>query len=205
MAGFTDLTAQANLDALITNYPFLALFTAVGTDAGSGFTESAFAGYARVNTAGLWAAASGSGPSTKSNNATISFPLGTTAGANIIAVGLYSLASGGNLGWWNWMGSYPWQPATFSAASPSIITLPAHGFANGDSVVMSSEIGSEGTTPPGFLTGLLTVAGVTTDTFNVGVNAPNTGGIMLRKVVPQTVIANMTVQFTTGQIVLSLA
>jgi hypothetical protein len=205
MVGFTDVTAQANLDGLITGYPYLGLFTAVGTDAGSGFTESSFTGYARVNTTGLWAAASGSAPSSKQNNATINFALGTTAGSNIIAVGLFSALTAGALGWWNYLGSYPWQPATFSAASPSVITVPGHGFANGDSVVMTGEIGSEGATPPGFLTGLLTVAGATADTFNVGVNAGNTGGVMLRKVVPQTVIANMTVQFTANQLVLSLA
>jgi len=205
MVGFTDTVAQANLDALISTYPYMALFTAVGTDAGTGFTEASFGAYARVNTTGLWAVASGSSPSTKANNAAINFPNSTTAGANIIGVGFYTLATGGVLGFWNYLGGYSWAPATFSSASPSLITLPGHGFANGDNVVMTSEIGSEGTTPPGFLTGLLTVAGVATDTFNVGVNSPNTGGIMLRKVVPQTVIVNTTIQFTTGQIILSLA
>jgi len=205
MTGYTDAAAQAQLDALITAYPYVALFSAVGTDAGTGFTEANFGAYARVNSTGLWAPASGSTPATKQNNATIAFPTSTSPGADLIAFGLYSAATAGNLGFWDWLGNFPWRPATFSLASPSIVTLPGHAFANADKVVASPEGGSEGTIAPGWTTGMLTVASVTTDTFNVGVNAANTGGIMMRKVLPQSVVGNMTIQFLSGQLVASLA
>jgi hypothetical protein len=205
MTGYTDASAQAALDALITAYPWVSLFTATGTDAGTGFTEAGFTGYARVNSTGLWAAASGSAPSTKANNATIAFPNALTVGSDIIAFGLHSLVTAGVMGFWANLGNFQWQPATFSLASPSVVTLPGHGFANGDKLIASAEAGSEGTIAAGWTAGLLTVAGVTTDTFTAGVNAANTGGIMIRKVAPQSVVANMVIQFLSGQLIASLA
>lgn len=205
MVGFTDVTARANLDALVTAYPYLALFSVIGTDAGTGFTESNFTGYARQNTIGLWAAASGSAPAIKQNSGTIQFPTSTSSNPNAVAIGLYSALTGGTLGFYNYIGSNLWQPATFSNASPSVITLPGHGFSNGDSVIMTTEIGSEGTIPSGFTTGIKTVGGVTTDTFNVGVNASNTGGLMVKKIIPQVIITNMIIVFAANQLTLSLA
>lgn len=206
MAGYTDASAQAALNALVVAYPFMSLFTAVGTDAGTGFTEAAFTNYARVTTSGLWAAAGSSAPSTIANNATISFPNSGSTGSNIIAFGLHTLVTAGTMGFWDYLGNFAWKPASFTLASPSVITVPAHGFANGDQLVVDTEYGSEGTIPAGFTAGLLTVAGVTTDTFNVTVNATvSSGGMLLRKVLPQAVVNNMTVQFLSGQLVLSLA
>lgn len=201
MVAFTDALSIATLDGLVVTYPYLALFTAVGADSGVGFTEAAFPGYARVNTTGLWAGASGTTPVSKSNNGTISFPLATSAGADCIAWGLYTAASGGILGFWDYLGNYDWKPATFSLASPSIITLPVHNFSNGDRCVISQEMGTEGTIP---FSGLMTIAGVATDTFNVGINALNTGGMMLRKVVVQSIVSNLVVRFTSGQLVIKL-
>lgn len=204
MTGYTDAAAQAQLDALVTAYPYLGLFTGVSTDAGSGFTEAAFTGYARVDSTGLWSAASGSAPSTKANSGTIAFAAAGSIGSDIIAWGLFDAATAGNLKFWSYLGNFGWKPATFSLASPGVIMLPAHGFANGDKVVGSAELGSTGTLTG--LTGtLLTVAGATTDTFNVGVNTGNTGGLMLRKVVPQSIVANLQVQFAAGTLVLELA
>lgn len=214
MAGATDRTAQGVLNhitgksalfALPTVY--VALFTAVGTDAGTGFTEAAFTGYARVATSGsTWNAASGSAPSTISNALTITFPNSTSAGSNLIAFGLYDAASAGNLLEWDYLGNFSWLPATFTAASPAVITCPAHGFSNGDNIAIAPEYGSEGSLVAGWTAGLLTVAGVTTDTFTAGVNSPaNTGGIVLRKVVQQAVVSNNTISFNAGALVLSQA
>lgn len=204
MVGYTDTAAQAALDAIITTYPYLALFTTMGTDAGTGFTEAAYTNYARVSTTGLWAAATGSAPSTKSNNATISFAATGSTGSNIVGFGLYTALTVGTLGFFDWFGNFPWRPATFSNASPAVVSIPGHGFANADNVVATGEMGSEGTLAAGWTAGLLTVAGVTTDTFTAGVNTSNTGGLMIRKVVPQAVVNNMVIQFTTGQLILSL-
>lgn len=205
MTGFTDSAAQASLDSALTTYPWLALFTAVGTDAGTGFTEAAFTAYARVNTTGLWAAATGSAPATKQNNAAITFPNAGSAGSNVIAWGLYTLASGGTLGLWDYLGNYQWRPATFSLASPSVVLCPAHAFLNSDNVAVNPELGSEGTLAAGWTAGLLTVANTTTDTFTCGVNAANTGGFLIRKVAPQAVVTNMVIQFSAGQFIVSQA
>jgi hypothetical protein len=205
MTGYTDAAAQAALDALITAYPWVSLFTATGTDAGTGFTEAAFTGYTRVNSTGLWSAAAGSAPSTKANNATIAFPNCLSTGADIIAFGLHSAVTAGVMGFWAHLGNFSPQPATFSLASPSVVTLPGHGFANGDKISANPETGSEGTIAAGWTAGLLTVAGVTADTFTAGVNAANTGGIMVRKVTPLSVVSTMIIQFLTGQLNVSLA
>jgi len=204
MVGYTDASARAALDAIITTYPYLALFTTMGSDAGSGFTEAAFTSYARVSTAGLWAAATGSAPATKQNNATISFTASGSAGLDVVGFGLYTAVTAGTLGFFDWFGNFPWLPGSFSNASPSVVTIPGHGFANADKVVATAELGSIGTIAAGWAAGLLTVAGVTTDTFTAGVNTSNTGSFNMRKVVPQSVVNNMVIQFTSGQLILSL-
>jgi len=203
MVAFSDAAAASALDTLIASYPYLALFSGTGIDAGSGFTEAAFTSYARVNTTGLWTPAGGSTPATKANNATISFPAsGSSGGPNLISWGLYSAASGGTLGFWDFLGNFDWKPTTFSLASPAVLSQPAHGYTNGDSVVVSQEMGTEGTIPfPGTP---MTVAGVTTDTFTVGVNSTTTGGIMLRKIIQQQIISGLVIRFVSGQLVVKL-
>ena len=105
MTGMTNYSADAWLAYIVgkTAMPtlptaYLALFTAVGTDAGTGFTEVSGGGYARVLTsAATWNAASGTSPSTNSNAASISFPTSTGSWGTVIAWGLYDAPTGGNL------------------------------------------------------------------------------------------------------------
>lgn len=74
------------------NAPYLALFTVAPSESTAG-TEASFAGYARVNTVGLWAApASG----LVQNSAAISFPAKTDVGS-VTIVGC-ALMSGGTPG-----------------------------------------------------------------------------------------------------------
>lgn len=211
MTGMTDYTARRLLDhatgkTAIFSLPtvYLALFTAVGTDAGSGFTEAAFTSYARKVTSGSdWNAASGSAPSSASNAALLAFATATSTGSDIIAFGLYDASSSGNLLAWDYMGAYSWLPFTCTSASPGVISAPGHGFSNGDKVVVSAEAGGTLPTTGGSWSGLLTVANATTDTFTLGVNTTGTGSGMLRKVVPQAVVANLTIQFAASALVLS--
>ena len=203
------ITGQASPPATGTRYA--ALFTAVGTDAGTGFTEAAFTGYARVAvTSASWNAPTGTAPVTVSTSAVITWPTCTgSPGANIIAWGLYDASTAGNLIEWDylWAGgssaSGAWLPFTATAASPSVLTAPAHGFANGDSVVVNGTVvGTLPTLSAGSWSGLLTVAGATTDAFNVGLNTTTTGSGLVRKVVPQAMVTNLTVQVPTGDLVL---
>lgn len=217
MTGFTDRTSQGILAHLVgktalftlpTSY--VALFTAVGTDAGTGFTEVATGAYARVATAGAdWGSASGSAPSQIANANTLTFPTATASWGSIIAFGLYDAPTGGNLLAWDYFGNYAWLPATVSAASPGVITAKAHGFVAGELVQWTTEYGG---TNPTFsqsnFTGSLTVASPTTDTFTVtngatAVNTSATGNGMVRKLVAQAIASGASAAFPAGSLILT--
>jgi hypothetical protein len=285
MTGLTDYSSNNVLNWLtgrikMPNLPavYLALFTAVGTDAGTGFTEVSTAGtaYARVQVAGTlvtngatttasptisaasvpswivagmtvydattsaavgtvlsttattvtltanaasavgsgdtlnfsaFGAPSGTGPASLTNGAVISFAAATGGGfGTVIAFGLYDASTAGNLLDWDYMGNFAWLPATVSAASPGVITAKAHGYANGDSFVFSTEYG--GTAPTfsaGNYTGVQTVAGSATDSFNVtGVNTSATGSGMVRKVNQQSIPAGVTASFSASTLTLTI-
>lgn len=213
MTGFSDYASQRILQHAVgkTSWTMpstvaLGLFTAVGSDGGTGFTEVSGGSYARVAVQTLWNAASGSAPSTITNSASITFPAATANWGTIIGWGLYDAASAGNLLFWDYMGNFNWIPFSCTSASPGVLTSPAHGFANGDSVVVSGgEYGGVLPTTGGSWTGLLTVAGVTTDTFNVGVNTTSTGDGMLRKVASQAINTGVTASFAASTLTLALA
>ena len=185
MAGFTDRTAQGVLNHLVGKSPifamptsYVALFTAVGADTGLGFTEVIGGGYARTPTvAGDWNSASGSSPSQISNANPIIFP-------------------------WDYFGNFQWRPTTVAVGSPATFTQPQHGYLAGDNVVFSIEHG--GLLPTGgALTGLLTVQGPTTDTFNVSVNLTGSGEGMVRKVLTQAVQASIQQLFAAGSLIIA--
>ena len=150
---------------------------------------------------------SGTGPATDANTAAITFPQATANWGTIIAWALYDASSAGNMLVWDYMGASNWLPCTISAASPGTITAKAHGYANGDSFVFSNEYG--GTAPTfsaGNYTGLQTVAGSATDSFNVtGVNTSATGSGMVRKVLQQPISVNVTASFAASTFTLSYA
>jgi len=219
MTGFTDRVAQGILNHVVGKTAiftlptaYVALFTAVGTDAGSGFTEPAGGGYARVATAAAdWNSATGSGPSQITNANPINFPTATANWGNIIAFGLYDASSGGNLLAWDFFGSFAWQPATVSAASPAVITAHAHGFTAGDLVEWSVEYGG---TNPTFsqsnFTGPLTVVSPSTDTFTVtnvatAVNTSATGNGNVRKMTSQAINSGIQATFSAGSLSITAA
>lgn len=218
MTGMTDYVAKHQLDWTVgkTAFPTLptmsfGLFTAVGTDAGSGFTEVTGGSYARVTTAGAdWNAASGSAPSTNSNANALNFPLSTAGWGDVIAWGMFDNSSGGNLLWWDFLGNDPWFPCTISLASPGIIT--AVGITAGSSptlvntakVVFTSEYG--GALPAALVQYTqYAVAGLSADTFNVGVNTATAAAAMVRQLTVQTIPINVTPSFAAGQITLLAA
>lgn len=224
MTGLSDYSADALLEWATgkTAMPakptvHVALFTAVGSDDGTGFTEVAGNGYARVATAGAdWNAASGTGPGSISNANTITFPAATGPGwGTVIAWGLYDASTSGNLLAWDYLGAFQWLPTTVSSASPGVLTTKAHGYTAGDVFVFSVEYGG---TSPSFsqsnFTGILTVtATVTTDTFTAtnsatAVNTSSTGDGMVRKVTQQAIPGGVTASFaggTPGALVLTAA
>jgi len=218
MTGLTDYSADNVLNYIVgkTAMPtlpttYLALFTAVGTDGGTGFTEVSGGSYARVALSGDWSAASGSAPSTIVNGSAITFPTATASWGTLIAWGIYDASSGGNLLAWDYIGNYSWLPATISSASPGVITSHAHGYNAADTIIFSTEYGG---TAPSFsqsnLTGQLAVVSPTTDTFTVtnsgtAVNTSSTGDGMVRKIAPQAVASGITVSFAASSITISAA
>lgn len=151
--------------------------------------------------------ATGSAPSTVTNNSIITFPQATASWGTVVAFELRDAVTSGNLLAWDYMGNFSWLPATVSSASPGVITAHAHGYSNGDSFVFSTEYG--GTAPTfsaGNYTGLQTVAGSATDAFNVtGVNTSATGNGMVRKVTQQSIPINVTASFAASTLTITSA
>ena len=212
MSGFTDRTSQAILNHIVGKtamfglpQAFVALFTAVGIDAGTGFTEVIGGGYSRASTVGGdWNTAAGSAPSTIANANPLVFPTASSAWSNIIGFGLYDQLAGGNLLAWDYFGNFPWRPTTVNAGTPAIFTQPAHGYLAGDQVVWTTEYG--GVTPSGgSFSGLMTVASPTVDNFSTGVNTTGTGEGMIRKVLPQSVQVGIQPLFAAGSLNISAA
>lgn len=221
MTGFSDYVAKHNLDWTVgkTAMPslpsgFLALFTAVGTDAGSGFTEVSGNGYARASFAGTdWNAASGTAPSSNSNVNAITFPTSTGSWGNVIAWAIYDASSSGNLLYWDFLGNDPWYPCTITLASPGVVTAigitagSSPTLANGAIVVFTAEYGGA---LPAALTqyNQYTVAGLSADTFNVSVNTAGTSACMVRQITVQSIPGSVTPSFaggSPGQLVLQSA
>lgn len=206
MTGLTDYSAQNLLNYIVgkTAVPtlptvYVALFTAVGVDAGTGFTEVSGGSYARVATTGsTWNASSGTTPSTISNASTITFPTATASWGTAIAFGLYDAATSGNLLAWDYLGNFSWLPFTCTLASPGVLTAKAHGYSNGDPVVVTAEYGGTLPTTSGSWVGALTVASSTTDTFTAGVNTSSTGNGLVRKIVQQSIPTGVQASFTGG-------
>lgn len=231
MPGLTDYGATNYLAYIVgkTAVPTLpvasiALFTTAPTsDSGvTGMVEvQGSLGYARQPTTGTtWNAAtnsSGSEPSVTpaqiTNASAITFPQatgnwGTVLGFVVIDA---SVTGTGNALAWDYLGNFSWLPASVSSASPGFITTHAHGYTNGDTVVITAKFGG---TLPTFLqsnfTGPLTVANATTDTFTVtnggtAVNTSSTGDILVRKVSSQSVTTGITFNFPASNLVLTLA
>src|SRR5262252_2070343 len=209
MSGFTDRVSQGILNHIVgkttiftlpTSY--VALFTANGIDAGTGFTECSGGNYARVATAAAdWNSATGSAPSTITNANALTFPTATAGWGNVIAFGLYDAASAGNLLAWDFFGAYQWLPATVIASSPGSIACHAHGYSTADLIEWTIEYG--GVTPTfsqSNFTGVLSVTSPTTDGFSVqnggiAVNTSSSGNGMVRKLISQTISSGVQPSF----------
>lgn len=285
----TGQKAQPALPAV-----YLALFTAVGVDAGTGFTEVTGGSYARQQVAGslttnattasgnntlhfasvpawivagmtiydvttpaaigaltvssvtsttvvmsgnaggagvgsgdtivfsAFAAPASSQPSTDQNGAVITFPQATANWGTVVGFGLYDASSSGNLLAWDFLGNFAWLPASVSSVGSGnggVFTTHAHGYANGDPVVVSAEFGGAlPTVAQGQLTSYTInfVANVATDTFTLSSSssAPSsanavwtsaTGALMARKLTQQSIPQNVTASFAANAMTLSAA
>jgi len=217
MTGFTDRVSQGILGHItgksaIFTMPtcYLALFTGVGNDAGTGFTEVTGGAYARVSTAATdWNSASGSAPSTISNLNTLTFPTATANWGSVIAFGLYDASTAGNLLAWDFFGNYNWLPATVSAAAPAVLTIPNHGFLANDLVEWTLEYGGANPTfTASNFTGQLVVVSPTSNTFTTtnggtAVNTSAAGNGMVRKMISQSIVSGVQASFPAASVVIA--
>lgn len=154
-------------------------------------------------------AASGAEPATTPGNITsssiITFPQATADWGTVVAFGLYDASTSGNLIEFDFMGNYAWLPFTCTSASPGVLTSPAHGYSNGDSVVVTAKFGGTLPATGGSWSGLKTVASAATDTFTAGVNTTGTGDGSVRKVASQSIPNNITASFAASALVLTAA
>lgn len=216
MAGFTDYVAQGVLNHIVGKTAlfslptaYVGLFTAVGSDAGSGFTEVSGGSYARKQTAGAdWNAASGTGPSTITNANSLTFVTATADWGTVIAFGLFDAPTGGNLMDWDYLGAYAYIPVEISLASPAVLTANAHGYSATDLIAYSVEIaGAAPSFSQSNLSGLLAVVGPSANAFTVtnggvAVNTSSVGSGLIRKVVPQVIPSGVQAIFAAGQLAL---
>lgn len=213
MPGMTQTMGQLMLNVAFNKGTFttttfyLAAFTTVGLDNGTGFVEPSGNNYARKATTSTdWNASTLASPCAVTNAGTLNFNQDTGGNwGTIQGIGIYDAITSGNLLWSDYLGANVWQPFTCTSASPGVITCPAHGFSNGDSVVVTIKYGGTLPATAGSWAGLLTVASATTDTFTAGVNTTGTGDGQVRKVVTQSITAGSTLSLPPGQAVWTLA
>lgn len=214
MTGFTDLAAYAALNALVSAYPHVGLFTVLGTDAGTGFAEVVAGSYLRFDSGGKWNAATGTNPAHVTNSADFIFGPADIDWGTIVGFGLFNAPLGGGaLGASDYLGPGNWLPCTISSASPGIITTDRlHGMTVGDRAVYSNELG--GTVPTFSQSNLIgplivaSAASVTLTVKNTGlpVNTNSVGSGQIRTVIAQPINPiTSTLTFNAGTFKITLA
>lgn len=222
MPGMTDYSADNWLEYIVgktampsTPTAYIGLFTTAPTSNSgvTGATEVSGGSYARQATSGAtWNSATASAgsepdviPSYINNAAAITFPVATASWGTVTSFGVFDAVSGGNLLTWDYLGNFIWLPFTCTSASPGVITLPAHGYSNGDSVVVTEKYGGALPTTGGTWAGIKTVANVTTDTFTAGVNTTGTGDGLVRKILQQSIPSGVQASFAIGALTITAA
>lgn len=180
---------------------------AAGAGVGSG-DSIAFSAFAPAT------ASSGNEPSTTpgqtlNSGATVTFPQATANWGTVTSFGLYDAVTSGNLLWWDYLGNFKWIPFTCTSASPGVLTVDSTADASqintAGSAAVTTKYGATLPTTAGSWAGILTPAGLSGATFNLGVNTTSIGGGQVRAVTQQPIAANVTASFAVNQLVLSLA
>lgn len=150
-------------------------------------------------------------PANIASAAAIAYAQATGSGwSTVVAWGLYDALTSGNYLRGDWLGNYPWQPCTISAASPGIFTVDTN-YAAGATVVFSAK---DGGAVPTFsqsnLDGPLLVVSPSGNNFSVtnsgtAVNTSSVGSGMVRQVASQDIAGNVTYSLPAGEAVLVVA
>jgi hypothetical protein len=156
-------------------------------------------------------ASSGSEPSTSpasiTNAAAITFPQATANWGTVTSFALYDASTSGNMQGWDYIGNFKWIPFSCTSASPGVLTVDSTGDAPANSTpcVVTAKYGGTLPTTGGSWSGVLTSAGLSGATFNLGVNTTSIGGGQFRQITQQSIPANVTASFAASTLVLTAA
>jgi hypothetical protein len=159
-----------------------------------------------------FSAPTGSAPGTDTNGAVITFAQATANWGTVIAWGLYDASSTGNLLLWDFLGNYNWIPVfmtSVGSGNGGVLSAHAHGYSNGDPIVVTAEYGGAlPTVTQGTLSSYTVnyVANQTTDTYTLSSSStsPSSGNavwtstsssMMARKLTQQIIPQNVTASF----------
>ncbi len=142
-------------------------------------------------------------PANSASGAAIAFAQSTANWGTVTSFGVFDALTSGNLLWWDYLGNYKWSPFSCTSASPGVLTCTDQAFVNGQYAVVTAKFGGTLPTTGGSWAGILTVAGVSGSTFNLGVNTTGTGDGLARQVLQQIVGSSTTVTFAAGQLTLT--
>lgn len=202
-----DLTAGKQIGTVLTYTGTTLTLTAAASNSGSGSTDSL--------QFSAWPAASASSgtepavtPANVTNAAVISYLQATGSGfGTVLSWGIYDALTSGNMLYLDYLGNNHWIPFTCTSATPGVLTVDSAGDvpANSTPCVVSSKIGGTLPTTSGSWSGVLTSAGASTNTFNLGVNTTSTGSGLFRQITQQIIPANVTASFAASTFNLQLA
>src|SRR5260370_42601611 len=216
MTGFTNRSARDALEELVSEYPYVALFTTLGTDDGNGFVEVSGGSYTRAATgSGDWGpiTAGANGPSVLVNQVPIVFPTPTADWGTVVSWGLLDDRSDEHIGASDYLGDFSWLPCTVSNGAPAVLTTgEPHNYVVGDTIVFTNEYGGISPTfsQANFI-GPLVVAHASSIVFDVTslgvqVNTNFTEIGFVRKLAPQIISAGQSpIQFPASSITIVIA
>jgi hypothetical protein len=142
-------------------------------------------------------------PANSASGAAIAFAQSSGSWGTVTSFGVFDALTSGNLLWWDYLGNYKWSPFSCTSASPGVLTCTDQTFVNGQYAVVTAKFGGTLPTTGGSWAGILTVAGVSGSTFNLGVNTTGSGDGLVRQVIQQPVGRSTTVTFAPGQLTLT--
>jgi hypothetical protein len=142
-------------------------------------------------------------PAASATGAAVAFAQSSGSWGTVTSFGVFDAVTSGNLLWWDYLGNYKWSPFSCTSASPGVLTCTDQTFVNGQFGVVTAKFGGTLPTTGGSWAGILTVAGVSGATFNLGVNTTGTGDGLVRQVIQQIVGGSTTVTFSAGQLTLT--
>lgn len=201
-----DSTNSQQIGTVSTYVGTALVLTANAAHASSGSTDSLIFS--------AWPASSASSgtepattPANVTNGAAITFPQATLSWGTVIGFGLYDAVTSGNFLMFDYLGNFKWIPFTCTSASPGVLTVDvaADAPANSTPCVVTAKYGATLPITAGSWSGVLTSAGLSGATFNLGVNTTAIGGGMVRQIVQQSIPANVTASFAASTLTVSAA